>query len=106
MDVPEAFKILFDTLEAMRSQNTDMRIEIMTLVVQVLSVFTAESAEWKRYTNSELRNLLSEVIEHRPDMRTFVSRVMDGFGNGECSSIALMIWLQSLTKSKGRPNLS
>jgi hypothetical protein len=105
MDVPEAFKILFDTLEAVRSQNTDERIEIMALVVQVLSAFTAESAKMKRYASSDLRNLLSKMIEHRPDMQTFVSRVMDGFGNGEHSSIALMLWLQSLTKSKGRPSL-
>jgi hypothetical protein len=105
MDVPEAFKILFNTLEVMRSQNTDERMEVMALLVQVLSVFAAESAKMKRYANSELRNLLSEVIEHRPDMRTFVSRVMDGFGNGKHSFAGLMIWLQSLTKSKGLPSL-
>jgi hypothetical protein len=93
MDVADAFKILFDTLDAMQSQDADERIEIMALLVQVLSAFTAESADWRRYANSELRNILSEVIKHRPDMQTFVSRVMDGFGNGENSSTALMIWL-------------
>jgi hypothetical protein len=91
IDVPEAFKILFDTLEAMQSHDIHERTEIIALLVQVLSVFAAESAKTKRYANSELRNLLSEVIDHRPDMQTFISRVMGSFGNGELSSIALMI---------------
>jgi citrate synthase len=102
MDIPQAAKTLFSALETLKTRGAN--IEIMASLVQTLSLFKAELAGEYR-ANSELRTLLSEVIEHRPDMRTFVSRVMDGFGNGEHSSIALMIWLQSLTKSKGRPSL-
>jgi hypothetical protein len=82
MDVPRAAKILLDSLKSLNDIGAD--INIMAPLVQALSIFKAESRDCYR-TNTDLRKLLSKVIIERPGMRTFISQVIDGFGNGERS---------------------
>jgi hypothetical protein len=82
LDVPGAADVLLSALKISNTRNADERLEIKACLVQALSVFTTE-LETECYSRPELRNLLSEVIEHRPMMRTLISQVMGVFGNGE-----------------------
>jgi hypothetical protein len=71
-------------LKTTKTWEAGERIETMASLVQALSIFTAESVT-EYYANSELRGLLSEVIEDRPDMRALLLGVIGVFGNGKHS---------------------